>query len=167
MSRATSLLAACVALKFATACAMGSVALAQDGLQQRAAERRAEINARRIEAQCPRRGGKASGPREAGWKTIIDLGKGSRAIVVDGFKLPCRTMATCGTGGCALHITTLINARQKTIFNEFARGWEIERLQTEAIRLRLDLHGSRCGKTGAEDCYWSLDLKSGTRSRVQ
>lgn len=166
MLRATSLIAAYAALQLMISGAWATEAHAQNAVQQRVAERLAESNARCIEAQCPRRGGKASGPREDGWKTIIDLGNGDAAVVIDGFKLPCLTMATCGTGGCTLKVTTIVSGRQATIFNEFARGWEIERPQNENIRLRLDLHGSRCGKTGAEDCYWSLDLTTGKRSRI-
>jgi hypothetical protein len=59
----------------------------------------------------------------------------------------------CGTAGCTHDIyVTRTNGKQRMVFSDRVRTYEI--LPGEGARtIRFDMHGSYCGRAGAEACF--------------
>jgi hypothetical protein len=156
----------------AGAAALSSIAPVHDALAQTTpgfvtGEKQALAAVRRIEADCPKRSGTPAVKRSGGWKTSHSLGRDDWLFVVDGEKLECLTAAMCGTGGCALHVISVIAGKPEVIFDEHARGWKLIRPAGAAPYVKLDMHGSVCGKAGFEECNQRLDLKTGRRMQIR
>ena len=89
----------------------------------------------------------------------LDLnGDGRPDTKIDLGQVECRGAPSlyCGTGGCGL---TLMIAQPdgalKTIFQGYVRGYTIGRNSSSKPgprTVRFDLHGSTCGRAGAETC---------------
>ncbi len=121
----------------------------------------AETLAKAYEKQCPKRGGKGAGTRQEGWKIWQTLPDGSTLLIVDGWKLPCETVALCGTGGCFVQVHRLTKGGNKKLFAAQVLGWELKNASAAHPYLFLDLHGSQCGRLGNDDCHKQLDAKTG------
>lgn len=86
----------------------------------------------------------------------IDLtgdGRDDYIVSFAGTKCEGRLAVYCGTGGCTHDVyVTRANGRQRMVFSDRVRGYEI--LPGEGARtIRFDMHGSYCGRSGAEDCF--------------
>jgi hypothetical protein len=152
--------------------ALSSIIYAHDASAQStpgfvAGEKQALAAVRQIEAGCPKRRGTPAVKRTDGWRTSHSIGSDDWLFVVDGEKLECLTAAMCGTGGCALHVISVIAGKPAVVFDEHARGWELIRPAGAAPYVKLDMHGGVCGKAGFEECNQRLDLKTGKRVQVR
>lgn len=89
----------------------------------------------------------------------IDLtGDGRDDYIVDFRDTKCgdRETTYCGTGGCVLDIlVTLPDGNVRPVFDGYARSYTIVAppMKRGAARtIRFDLHGSFCGRFGAQAC---------------
>ena len=139
---------------------LASNAFATEALDARVAKK-GESLAKAYEKQCPKRGGKGAGTRQEGWKIWQHLPDGSTLLIVDGWKLPCETVALCGTGGCFVQVHRLTKGGNKKLFAAQVLGWELKNASAAHPYVFLDLHGSQCGRLGNDDCHKQLDAQTG------
>lgn len=132
-----------------------------------AAEAAADIAADRMEKECQPETGRSKLRRKAGYRQATSLGGDRWVIVVDSEKLACTHASACGTGGCQISIISQMTGETKTIFADQARGWKLVRPKAGVAFIRLDVHGSHCGKAGVAECYERLDLVTGAVSTLR
>ncbi|OYU48178.1 MAG: hypothetical protein CFE31_10980 [Rhizobiales bacterium PAR1] len=117
-----------------------------------------------MEKECQTETGRSKLRRKAGYKRATNLGEDRWVVVVDSEKLACTHAGACGTGGCQISVISQVTGQTKTIYTEQARGWKLIKPKVGATFIRLDVHGSHCGKAGAAECYERLDLTTGATS---
>jgi hypothetical protein len=109
--------------------------------------------------ECREADGKGVTLKQGAIKKLDLNGDGRSDYAVDLAHVRCRGAESvyCGTGGCTL---TLMIAQPdgalKTIFQGYVRTYTIapQRNSKPAPRsIRFDLHGSACGKVGADMCF--------------
>ncbi|WP_157088117.1 CHAT domain-containing protein [Bradyrhizobium jicamae] len=83
---------------------------------------------------------------------------GGTAYVIDTQHLGC--MAYCGTAGCVIEIWAHIDGAWKNTFSENVRSWRLTE-HADQPALHLALHGSACGRIGAETCRKTLTYRDG------
>lgn len=154
----------CPALLLALALIFGSTMAFSASPGRIAAEAAADIAAARMEKECQSETGPIKLRRKAGYKHAASLGGDRWVVVVDSEKLACIRSAVCGTGGCLISVISQMTGKTKTIYAERARGWRIVTPKIGATYIRLDVHGTHCGKPGSAECYERLDLATGTIS---
>ena len=85
----------------------------------------------------------------------LDLtGDGRPDYIVDFRDTECAERASvyCGTGGCSMDIlVTLPDGKIRTVFSARTRSYEILPGK-RAKRVRFELHGSFCGRSGNPSC---------------
>lgn len=111
-----------------------------------------------MEQACEPLSGEMKTQRKPGFKQRFDLGKDQWIFIISGEKLACNHAYMCGTGGCQLRVISSTPQGADVIYDEQARGWK---LLKAAHVLKLDVHGSHCGKPGNAECYEQLNLDTG------
>jgi hypothetical protein len=127
----------------------------------RSVDKAADAEIVKMEKSCLETGEKPTQKRQSGYKRAVDIGNGKWVFIVEGEKLKCVRPSMCGTGGCEITVISGISDDTKMIYSGQVRGLKIVRTKTLPPFFRLDLHGSNCGKTGAENCFKKLDLETG------
>ena len=96
---------------------------------------------------------------EAGFVSEKDInGDGRVDYILDYGKFTCGSSATffCGTGGCLTQVfASRADGSYVTALDENVRQIRFTRINNKPA-IVLDLHGSACGKTGAEACPRTL-----------
>jgi hypothetical protein len=116
--------------------------------------REVKASLRYAQDECKRQGG---GKVTLAPDTVhrIDLtGDGRDDYIVDFRDTQCEGLASafCGTGGCSMDIlVTLPNGKIRSVFSDRVRVYDV--LPGEgARRIRFELHGSFCGRSGNPSC---------------
>lgn len=102
-------------------------------------------------ATCREAGGRPS--QRSGLLTSLDLnGDGVADYILDATAINCEGAASvlCGSAGCPLQVFLSGPRGFTEAFGSNAQAWEVE--QGNPPVLKLNLHGSFCGRVGAETC---------------
>ncbi len=129
------------------------------------AEKVSDMEIEKMEKECLLEGEKPSVKRKPGFKQSVPLGNDTWAFVISGEKLQCIKASMCGSAGCQLKVISNASGSPKVIYGEQVRGWKLVNDAKKMPTLRLDVHGSHCGKSGSDACFETMDMRSGAVSR--
>ncbi len=131
------------------------------------AEKASDAEIIKMEKECLLEDEKPSVKRKPGFRQSVPLGNDTWAFVISGEKLQCIKASMCGTAGCQLKVISNASGSSKVIYGEQVRGWKIINDAKKMPTLRLDVHGSHCGKSGSDACFETMDLGSGAVSIIK